>query len=195
MLNFELVLKGMIVLLVAAASVAGQQFSVGTIDFYGLGDLRAQDARGRSRSRRATSCRSTASGRVSSPRRSAAGGPPGRAGRARACRLLRGRQGDGLRRRRARWSAELRVSSSTEGRSAPAGGRRAGRRSVRRCDGGGSRPRGRRRRRLAGTRALSRSGDAGDPGALRALRRARSTLLHQVLRESSDGEHPRWPHR
>jgi len=46
-MNAELMIKGVVAaLLVAVAAVAGQQFSVGTIDFYGLGDLREQDARG-----------------------------------------------------------------------------------------------------------------------------------------------------
>ena len=46
MLNAELMLKAVVAtVLVATVTAAGQQFPVGTIDFYGLGDLRQQDAR------------------------------------------------------------------------------------------------------------------------------------------------------
>ena len=151
---------------------------------------------GRLRSRWAMSCRSRASGRGSSPLGARPGGPAGRAGRARSCRLLRGRYGHGLRRRRAQGSPELRVPAGAEGLSAPAGGRRAGRRSVRRCDSGGGRPRGRHRRRLAGTRALSRSGGAGRAGTLRAA--SPPAILRFCARCCANRRTPgtaRWPHR
>ena len=38
-------LKGIVTLILATVAVTGQQFSVGTIDFFGLGDLRQQDVR------------------------------------------------------------------------------------------------------------------------------------------------------
>ena len=134
MLNFELVLKGMGVGAAGRGRVrrGPAVFRQGPIDFYGLGDLRAQDARGALEVEEGdvVSFDGERPGFIAASERRLAALPGVRAGHVHVvcCEAGKVTVYVGVERDGARSS----FSTGAEGRSAPAGGRRAGRRSVRR---------------------------------------------------------------